>query len=206
VRDRPVAVAAVLACLLAAMPGGEAGEPAVRTGLGRLPPSQRALVDARVELRRRHREVLFRADTTAGAERAAEVLLEAGAGEPDRALKWLLFDEARRLGVAAGNALVVHRAVTLASATYDFDALDVEHRSLEEIPLRGVSPQRAVAVAETAEGLAARAEADGRLDLALSAQDLAIKAWQRAGAVEACRRAMTRHAEMTAAAATRGER
>jgi len=35
--------------------------------------------------------------------------------------------------------------------------------------------------------------------LALRAQDLAIKAWQRAGAIEACRRAMVRHGEIAAA-------
>ena len=34
----------------------------------------------------------------------------------------------------------------------------------------------------------------------LTVQDLAIKAWQRAGAIEACRRAMVRHAEIAAVA------
>jgi len=166
---------------------------------GRQPPSPRALVDARSELQRRYRELLFRSGTSAGADRAAETFLEAAAAEPDRALKWLLLAEARRLGTATGNAAAISRAVTLASATYDFDALDLEYRALAEIPLRGVSPSRAGAVAEAAEGVATRAEIDRRRDLALAAQDLAIKAWQRAGAKEACRRAMVRHGEIAAA-------
>jgi hypothetical protein len=161
------------------------------------PPSSRALVDARAELRRRYRELLFRADSAAGASQAAELFVEAGAAEPDRPLKWLLLAEARRLGAATGNAAVIHRAVSLASATYEFDAIDLEYRSLTEIPLRGIPAQRAVGVAEAAEGVASRAEIDGRIDLALKAQDLAIRAWQRAGAKEACRRAMARHAEIT---------
>jgi hypothetical protein len=161
------------------------------------PPSSRALVDARAELRRRYRELLFRADSAAGANQAAELFVEAGAAEPDRPLKWLLLAEARRLGAATGNAAVIHRAVSLASATYDFDALDLEYRSLAEIPLRGIPAQRASGVAEAAESVASRAEIDGRIDLALKAQDLAIRAWQRAGAKEACRRAMVRHAEIT---------
>ena len=164
------------------------------------PPSSRALVDARDELQRRYREALFRADTAAGASRAAELFLEAGAAEPDGALKWLLLAEARRLGVAAGNAEAIHRAVALASATYDFDDLDVEYRALAEIPLRGLSPERAASVAEAAEGVAGRAEIDRRVELALAAQDLAIRGWQRAGAIDACRRAMTRHAEIAAEA------
>ena len=164
------------------------------------PPSSRDLVDARAELQRRFREPLFRADTAAGANRAAELFLEAGAAEPDRALKWLLLAEARRLGAAAGNAVVIHEAVTLASATYDFDELDLEYRALAEIPLRGLSPERAAGVAEAAESVAERAAIDGRRELALAAQDLAIRGWQRAGAKEACRRAMLRHAEITTGA------
>jgi hypothetical protein len=160
------------------------------------PPSARALVDARQELKRRYREPLFRADTSVGASRAAELFVEAGAAEPDRPLKWLLLAEARRLGAATGDAVVIHRAVSLAAATYDFDALDLEHRSLAEIPLRGIPPRQAVGVAEAAEAVAGRAEIDGRIELALAAQDLAIRAWQRAGAKEACRRAMVRHAEI----------
>ena len=168
--------------------------------LERQPPSKRALVDARAELRRRYRELLFRSRTSAGAERAAEAFLEAAASEPDRSLKWLLLSEARQLGAASGNAAVIDRSIALASATYDFDALDLELRSLEEVPLRALSQQRAVKLAEVAEGLATRAETDRRFELALEAQDLAIKAWQRAGATEACRRAMVRHGEIVAAA------
>ena len=167
--------------------------------LERQPPTQRALVDARAEIKRRYRELLFRSRTSAGAERAADAFLDAAASEPDRAVKWVLFEEARRLGAASGNAAVIDRSVTLASATYDFDALDLEFRSLEEIPLRALSPQRAMKLAEVAEGLATRAESDRRFDLALEAQDLAIKAWQRAGAIEACRRAMVRHGEIVEA-------
>jgi hypothetical protein len=164
------------------------------------PPSSRALVDARAEIRRRFREPLFRADTSAGADRAAELFVEAAATEPDRAVKWLLCAEARRLGAASGNAAVIHRSITLASATYDFDALGEELRAFKGIPLRGLSPQRSAALAEAAEGVASRAEIDGRTGLALEAQDLAIKAWQRAGATEACRRAMIRLGEIAAAA------
>jgi hypothetical protein len=167
---------------------------------GREPPSQRQLVDARATLKERYRELLFRAKSSAGAEFAAETFLEAAIAEEDRALKWLLMAEARRLGAASGNAAVISRAITLASATYDFDALDMEYRSLAEIPLRGLSPQRAVGVAEAAARVATRAEVDGRIPLALVSQDLAIKAWQRAGVIEACRQAMQRHAEIAAAA------
>jgi hypothetical protein len=163
------------------------------------PPSPRALVDARAELRRRYREPLFRSSTAAGADRAAELFVEAAATEPDRALKWLLCAEARRLGTASGNAPLIHRSLTLASATYEFDALGEELRSFKGIPLRGLSPQRSAALAEAAEEVASRAVIDGRPELALEAQDLAIKAWQRAGAKEACRRAMVRHAEIAAA-------
>ncbi len=182
-----------------------AGERLVMTSLpreasGREPPSQRALVDARAELKDRYRELLFRARSSAGAELAAETFLEAAIAEEDRALKWLLMAEARRLGSASGNAAVISRAITLASATYDFDALDMEYRALAEIPLRGISPTRSVRLAESAERLAMRAEIDGRIGLALAAQDLSIRAWQRAGAKEACRQAMVRHAEIAAAA------
>jgi hypothetical protein len=167
---------------------------------GREPPSQRALVDARAKLKQRYGEVLFRARSAAGADLAAETFLEAAIAENDRAFKWLLMAEARRLGAASGNAPVISRAITLASATYDFDALDMEYRALAEIPLRGVSPTRALQVAEAAERLATRAEVDGRVSLALVAQEVAIRAWQRCGAQEACRRAMDRHGEIAAAA------
>jgi hypothetical protein len=168
--------------------------------LARQPPTQRALVDARAELKRRYRELLFRSRTSAGAERAADAFLDAAASEPDRAVKWVLCEEARRLGASSGNAAVIDRSVTLASATYDFDALDVELKSLEQVPLRALPQQRAMKLAEVAEAVATRAETDRRFELALEAQDLAIKAWQRAGAIEACRRAMVRYGEIVAAA------
>jgi hypothetical protein len=162
----------------------------------RQPPSSRELVDARAKLQRRHRELLFRATTASGADLAAEAFAEAAAAEPDRALRWALLAEARRLGAASGNAAVISRAITLATASFDFDALETEHRTLAEIPLRGVSPQRALRLAEAAENVATRAEADGRRELARAAQDLAIKAWQRTGSREATRRAMVRQAEL----------
>ncbi len=167
-------------------------------GVGRLPPTGRQLVDARVEFKRRYGELLFRAKSSTGADRAAELLIEEASREPDRSLRWLLLDEARRLGVASGNAAVISRSVTLSTASFDFDALALEHRSLDEIPLRGISLERAAGVAKAAEALATIAELDGRLELALESQDRAIKAWQRAGATDACRQAMQRHAEIAA--------
>lgn len=169
-------------------------------GVGRLPPTGRQLVDARAEFKRRYREVLFRAKTSTGADFAAEFFIEEASRETDRSLKWLLLDEARRLGVASGNAAVISRSITLATASFDFDAIAVEHRSLDEIPLRGISPQRAAGVADAAEAIATIAELEGRFELALESQDLAIKAWQRAGATEPCRQAMQRYAEIAAAA------
>jgi len=157
------------------------------------PPSQRELVDARAELQRRFREPLFRANTAAGANRAAEVLLDAAIGEPDRALKWAMFAEARRLAVAAGNAMVIDQAIVLASASYEFDEIETELRALAEIPLRGLDPGRAIRLAEVAERLATRAETDRRFDDAVAAQSLAIRAWQRAGNKAAALKAAERH-------------
>jgi hypothetical protein len=196
-------VAALSGCLVAVVPG-IADEPAVpppRPVMKQLPaaaaretpPSARQLVDARSEVRRRFREPLSHAETAAGASLAAEALIAAATDEQDRSLKWALLEEARRLGVAAGNAGVVASATTLASAVYEFDAIDVELRALRDIPLRGLSPPRAAAVAEAAERLATRAEADDRREDAVAAQLLAIRAWQRAGAPEAVRRAVIRH-------------
>jgi len=157
------------------------------------PPSQRDLVDARAELQRRFREPLFRANTAAGANRAAEVLLDAAIAEPDRALKWAMLTEARRLAASAGNALVIDQAIVLASANYEFDEIGAELRALGEIPLRGLDPVRAVRLAEVAERLATRAETDRRLDDAVAAQSLAIRAWQRAGNKAAAVQAAARH-------------
>ena len=157
------------------------------------PPSQRDLVDARAELQRRFREPLFRAGTAAGANRAAEVLLDAAIAEPDRALKWAMLAEARRLAAAAGNALVIDQAIVLASASYEFDEIEAELRALTEIPLRGLDPVRAVRLAEVAERLATRAETDRRFADAIAAQSLAVRAWQRAGNKAAALKAAERH-------------
>ena len=157
------------------------------------PPSARDIAVVRPEFRRRFREPLSHSDTAAGARTAAESLLDAAATENDRTLKWLILDEARRLGEAAGQAGLVTRAVALASAAYDFDAIDVELRSLKLIPLRGLDPRRAAAVAAAAEQIATRAEADQRLDRAVTAELLAYRGWQRAGNAEAARQAAARH-------------
>jgi hypothetical protein len=157
------------------------------------PPSARDIAVGRPEFRRRFREPLSHSDTAVGARIAAESLLDAAATENDRTLKWLILDEARRLGEAAGQAGLVSRAVTLASANYEFDAIDVELRSLKLIPLRGLDANRAAALAVAAEQIATRAEADRRLDKAVTAELLAYRGWQRAGNAEAARQAAVRH-------------
>lgn len=161
-----------------------------------LPPSARDLVDARDALERRFREPLARAGTAAGANAAAATLLEAASTEPDRAVKWLLLAEARRLAAAAGNAVAVDRSILMADAAYDFDAIAEEHRMLREIPLRALDSARASALAQVAEGLAERAEADDRADVAADAWALAIRGWQRAGDVAAARKATARLGEV----------
>ena len=100
------------------------------------------------------------------------------------------------MAAASGNAAALDRAIVLASATYEFDAVETEYRALKEIPLRILSPPRAAALAEVAEKVASRAEGDGRRDLAMSAQSLAIRGWQRAGLMEPAKRAVIRHDEM----------
>lgn len=152
-------------------------------------PSRRELVDARDELERRYREPLARADTAAGASAAAAVLLEASSAEPDRALKWLLLAESRRLAAATGDAAAIDRSIRLAEAAFEFDAVAEEHRVLREIPLRALDRSRAAGLATVAEGLAQRAEADGRRDVAADSWALAIRGWQRAGDPAAARRA-----------------
>lgn len=158
-----------------------------------MPPSQRDLVAARKELKARFREPLLHTETTAGAMAAAEELFAAAISEEEPRLKWLLLAESRRLATTAGNAAAITRAITLACATWEFDALELELRSLTEIPLRSLDSARAVAFATVAENLALRAEADGRLEMAVSGQTLAIRAWQRAGNTTAARRAAIRH-------------
>lgn len=157
------------------------------------PPSQRQLVDARAELQRRFHGPLSRTNTAGGANQAAELLLDAALVEPDRSLKWAMLAEARRLAVAAGNALVVDQAIVLASANYEFDEIATELKALGEIPLRALDPPRATSLAAVAERLATRAETDRRLDDAVAAQSLAIRGWQRAGNKQAAQRAAARH-------------
>jgi hypothetical protein len=160
------------------------------------PPSARILVDARAEFDRRYPGLLARGRTTAGATLVAEALIEAAITEEDRGLKWFMLAEAQRMAAASGNAASLDRAIVLASATYEFDAVETEYRALKEIPLRILSPPRAAALAEVAEKVASRAEGDGRRDLAMSAQSLAIRGWQRAGLMEPAKRAAIRHDEM----------
>jgi hypothetical protein len=156
-------------------------------------PSSRDLIAGRTELRRRFREPLSHTNTAAGARLAAETMLTAATAERDRTLKWLMLEEARRLGEAAGQAGIVSRAVAQASAVYEFDAVDMELRCLKQIPLRGLDAQRAAGLASAAEDIASRAEAERRTDRAASATLLAYRAWQRAGNTEAARRAAARH-------------
>jgi enoyl-CoA hydratase/carnithine racemase len=104
-----------------------------------------------------------------------------------------MLDQARQLGEAAGQAGLVNRAITLASATYDFDAIDMELRCLKQIPLRGLDATRAASLASAAEAIATRAEADRRPDKAVAATLLAYRAWQRAGNKDAARQAASRH-------------
>jgi len=162
------------------------------------PPSARELIDAREEFEARYPGVLARGRTSAGAAVLADVLIDEAAAEADRAVKWLMLAEARRMAVASGNAAAVDRAIVQASATYEFDMIDEELRSLKEIPVRLLAPQRAAAFAEVAEKLAGRAESDGRIDEAVTALDLAIRGWQRAGHVPAARKAAARYQELTA--------
>lgn len=163
------------------------------------PPSSRNLIESRAELRRRFREPLSHADTAAGARLAAETLLTAAITEDDLSLKWVMLDEARRLGEAAGQAGIVSRAISLASGVFEFDAIDLELRCLKQIPLRGLDARRAASLASAAEDIATRAEADQRLDKAADASLLAYRAWQRAGNKAAARQAATRHDAMNPA-------
>jgi hypothetical protein len=160
------------------------------------PPTARALVDAREAFDRRHPGILARGRTTAGATLLAEHLVDAAAVEEDRAVKWLMLLEARRMAVASGSAASLDRAIVLASATYEFDAVEEEIRGLKEIPVRILSPQRAAVFAEVAERVAARAESDRRHGLAASAALLAMRGWQRAGLVDPAKRAAARHEEL----------
>ena len=162
------------------------------------PPSARELIDARAEFEARYPGVLARGRTSAGAAVLADALIDEAAAEADRGVKWLMLAEARRMAVASGNAAAVDRALVQASATFEFDVIDEELRSLKEIPVRLLAPQRAAAFAEVAEKLAGRAESDGRIEEAATALDLAVRGWQRAGHVPAARKAAARYQEITA--------
>lgn len=192
---------ALLACLLVAPAlGVRADDRDARPRMGQMqpaasgsrPPSPRELVDAREVVARRFREPLATADSAAGATAAATALLDAAITEEDRAVKWLLLAEARRLAAAAGNAAVVDRSIVLTAAAFEFDAIAEEHRVLRGIPLQALDPTRAAGLATVAEGLAERAEADDRGAEAADAWALAIRGWQRAGDAAAARRAAVR--------------
>lgn len=145
------------------------------------PPSARELVDARAALKSRFREPLSHTQSAVGALAAADALLNAAITEDDKPLKWLLLDEARRLGAAAGNAETIRQAIAMQAASFDFDDIEAELESLGQIPLRALDPQRATLLAKAAESLADRARTDGRDDMAADAQMLAVRSWQRAG-------------------------
>lgn len=187
--------ALLLLALVAVAARAEEAAPLARPSMRQLtttdlpkPPSRRELVDARAELKARFRKPLAQADSAAGATLAGELLYAAAVDETDRSLKWLMLDESRRLAVNAGRPEAVSRAITLASAVYDFDALELELKSLGEIPLRALDPGRAVLLAQAAEKIATRADIDGRPDLAENAWLLAFRTWQRTGNLEAARR------------------
>ena len=190
-----------LACLLALFAATAVAQDAVapaRPGMRQLqtttglPPSPRDLVDARTTLKARFREPLSHADTAVGAMQAADMLYAAAINEGDASLKWLMLDESRKLAINAGRAEAVSRAITLASATYEFDALALELKSLGQIPLAALDPARATRLAQSAETLATRAETDGRPELAEDALLLAYRTWQRSGNIEAARRTASR--------------
>jgi hypothetical protein len=156
------------------------------------PPSDRQLVDARKELKARFRGLLSRADSAAGAALACDVLYSSAITETDAALKWLMLTESRRLAIDTGRAECISRAIAIASANYTFDPLTMELDSLAEIPLRALDAERTIRLAEAAEQLATRAEADGADETAQSAWLLAYRSWQRCGNLEAARRAESR--------------
>jgi len=188
------------AAAMAAEPAAPADRPTMRQlatagGLA-TPPSARELVDARAELKARFREPLAHTDTAAGASLAVEIFLDAAAHESGMPLKWLLLDEARRLGASVGNADAIKRSIAIASATFDFDELETELESLEQIPLRALDPRKAAMMASAAASLADRAAADGRRQIAVDAQMLAVRSWQRAGNREAAKAAAARHDEL----------
>jgi hypothetical protein len=172
---------------------------------GGVVPSQRVLVDARATFRQRYGNPATRARTSTATLLVAEALLAEATDESDPAVKWVILDEARKLAISAGSPQIIGRAVRIASSEFDFDALNVEYRSLLEIPLRALDPGRASELAAAAEGIATRAEIDRSFDLALLAQGLSVRAWQRAGNIDGARTASKRleSLEHTAKTATK---
>jgi hypothetical protein len=189
----------LLIALVAATALADEAAPIARPSMRQLPegglpapPSDRALVDARKELKARFRGLLARSDSAAGATLACDVLYSSAITEPDATLKWLMLAESRRFAIDTGRAECISRAIALASASYDFDALTLELESLGEIPLRALDAQKTVQLATAAEKLATRAEADGAHETAQSAWLLAFRSWQRCGNIDAARRAQPR--------------
>lgn len=156
-------------------------------------PTAQDIVGARPVFRRRFRQPLAHTASAAGARQAAETLLAAADTETDRTIRWLLFDESRRLGEASGQAGIIARAIAAASAAFDFDAIEAELKSLRQIPLQGLDASRAAGVAMAAERIAVRATTDDRPDKTVAAEMLAYRAWQRAGDMAAAARAAIRH-------------
>jgi hypothetical protein len=68
----------------------------------------------------------------------------------------------------------------------------MELDALGEIPLRALDAGKTIRLAEAAEQLATRAEADGADETAQSAWLLAYRSWQRCGNIDAARRAEAR--------------
>lgn len=159
-------------------------------------PSTRDIADVRPVVRRRFHEALSHTETSVGAQTAAEALLSAAATESDGTLRWVLLDEARRLGEDCGQADIVSRSFALAVGFYDVDDVAGELRSLRHFPIRILDPQRAAALARSAERVAVRAVEAGRAREAVTAEDLATRAWQRAGNIGAARAAATRSAAL----------
>ena len=155
-------------------------------------PSQRALVDARATFRQRYGDPTSRARTSSAALLLAEALIKEAGGESDTAVKWVILEEARELAISAGSPAVISRTVRAASAEFDFDALTVEYRALLEIPLRALDRGRASDLATAATTVATQAETERRFDIAVLAQGLAIRAWQRAGDLQSARSATER--------------
>ena len=142
------------------------------------PPTARDLIDARAEFERRYPGILARGRTTAGAAMLPDVLIDAAVSEDNRDVKWFMLSEARRMAVASGNAAALDRAVVLASATFEFDALAEEYRLLREIPIRMLAPPRAAAMVEAAGAARAARAAPSKLRLGLRRRSGSLRSRQ----------------------------